>query len=423
MTRERDRRIVLTSSVGVAQRVAQVAATFITFPLLIHSLGVGGFGVWAAASSLAWIAWMLDVGLGNALVTLVPEALAGRGDKTAGEIVGGALTTAAGLSCAFLAAGGVALTLYGHSIEPAFLVAGIGLAINIPLGLGARMWLAVQKGYVSSVWELGQTLLTLALLVAGALAHSTVGELTLCVYGAMLGTNGGALIHVLATHGELRPRNWPRPAAFKRLATTGFPMLGISMAGAVTYALDNTLALVWLGATAAAQMAIAVRLFTTSTGFITVIAQSLWPAFAEAAAKRDLTWMRQTLRRGLLVTATLACTGSLALAGVGGPLLRWWLGRDLGVNGAMLWLIGAWVTAAALDQAPLAFLLAVRRLTGPLAVLSIAAVVGLGLKYVAAQHGGVNAMLAVNAVLTASLIWPSYLALCRRWFGSALGRL
>ena len=70
----RNRRVLLSGATGVLQRLAQLAASLIILPLVLHRLGEAGFGVWGAATSLSWAAVMLDLGLGGALVTLLPAA-------------------------------------------------------------------------------------------------------------------------------------------------------------------------------------------------------------------------------------------------------------------------------------------------------------------------------------------------------------
>jgi O-antigen/teichoic acid export membrane protein len=420
MTRERNRRIVLTSGMGVTQRAAQAVATLVTFPLLIRALGVEGFGVWGAATSLAWIAWMLDLGLGSALVTLAPKALADESGERASDLVAAALLGATGVGLILIGVGWAGISLAGRSIDPAFVIAGGALALNIPLGIGARLWLALQKGYAASGWELAQTVITVTLLVAGAVSGLGVTGLTECVYGAMLVANAGCLAHILISHPELRPRGWPGWSATRRVVSAAGPMLGISVASACAFVFDNTLTLVWLGPEASAVMAIAMRLITTASGFVSVIGQALWPAFAEAAAADDRAWMRRTLRDGSLILTGLALAGSLALAVLGGPLLRLWLGRDLGVSGPVLWAVGAWVTLSALTQAPGFLLMAVSRMRGQLIVLSLAAAAGLALKYLAAQLFGVAGMLTVTPALTLALIWPAYLWLTKAWLAGAV---
>ena len=102
-TRARNKKILLSGGTGVAQRLLQLFTGLITLPLVLHALGVAGFGVWGAATSLAWAAGMLDLGLGGALVTLVPQAIAGNGDLRA--IVTASLLTGAGLGILLLLAG------------------------------------------------------------------------------------------------------------------------------------------------------------------------------------------------------------------------------------------------------------------------------------------------------------------------------
>jgi hypothetical protein len=77
MASTRNRRIVYASGAGLAQRGIQPITTLITLPSVLHALGVAEFGIWGAATSLAWLSGMLDLGLGSALVTLIPRSIAG----------------------------------------------------------------------------------------------------------------------------------------------------------------------------------------------------------------------------------------------------------------------------------------------------------------------------------------------------------
>jgi hypothetical protein len=118
----------------------------------------------------------------------------------------------------------------------------------------------------------------------------------------------------------------------------------------------------------------------------------------------------------LLIGLSLA--GSLALVTVGGPLLRLWLGRELGVDGPMLWTVGLWVTAATAVQAPLLMLLAVSRLRGPLIALTIAAVGGFALKVLVGPHLGPAGILAVNPMLNLLMVLPVCVWTVRSWFNA-----
>ncbi len=176
MTRQRDRRIMLASSAGLLQRCAQLATAVITLPLALHTLGVAGFGLWGAATSLVWLSPMLDFGLGSALVTLLPRAAADGRTEEARQHVSAALLGGCLLAAALLCLGGCVWLIWRPGAP--FLIAGIGLVLNIPLGIAGNIWLGLQKGHVAGFWELMQTLLTFSLLLAAVFAGAGVAAMT-----------------------------------------------------------------------------------------------------------------------------------------------------------------------------------------------------------------------------------------------------
>ena len=109
----RSRQVALSSMVGVSQRLAQVAATLVTMPLVLHALGIEGFGIWGAAASMAWMTATVDFGISNALLTGVARAMAGRDFDGVRAEVSAALTVAAGLT----------LVVLGLAVPAVFLLA------------------------------------------------------------------------------------------------------------------------------------------------------------------------------------------------------------------------------------------------------------------------------------------------------------
>src|SRR6266404_217893 len=106
MRRERNRRIAFASSVGLVQRTTQLVITLITLPLVLHVLGVIGFGVWGAATSLVWLSGILDLGLGSALITLIPQTLAAKRSNITQSYVAAALACGLALSLIIITIGG-----------------------------------------------------------------------------------------------------------------------------------------------------------------------------------------------------------------------------------------------------------------------------------------------------------------------------
>jgi len=400
--------------VGIALRFAQVLSSLIILPVLTRSLGIEQFGVWGVATSLVWIAGMLDLGVGSALVTLLPVSLLSRGRSDPRDIVGAAVAFTLGLCLLALVCSLAAVSILAGKMAPAFAVAGVAIAVNIPLSLSGRLWLALQKGYVANLWELAQTCVTTLLLVLGAWSSWPVWGLVACVYGVMVAVNGASLAHALLRHPELRPVRSPSPGVRQEVFAQSRGMLGASVAGTAGWAFDNALAFLLLGPAAAAWMNIALRLCTTAFGFINVIALSFWPAFAEAAHTNH-GWVRRSLVRGGAIVTGLALAGSLVLAALGGPPLRWWLGRSIGVDSAMLWIVGAWVTTAAAFQVPFVFLLAVSRQRAPVVAMTVAALGGLALKILLADRFGAAGILAANPAFNLLVVFPVCLWAAWSW--------
>src|SRR6266849_2202581 len=180
---KRNRRVVVSASVGVFQRLVQVGSTLVLMPLLLRVLGPAQFGVWGTAASLAWLSGLVAIGPGPALVTLVARSSTIERAEQARRHIAGALSIGGGLAGLMLLAAFVASIngRVGGSAGPYF-IAAIGLAVNLPLNAGNNVWMALQKGYVSGCWELVQTLLTTAGLVGAAALTRDVRVYVAVVY-------------------------------------------------------------------------------------------------------------------------------------------------------------------------------------------------------------------------------------------------
>jgi O-antigen/teichoic acid export membrane protein len=405
MTRQRDRRIILASGAGLLQRCAQLATAVVTLPLALHALGVAGFGVWGAATSLVWLSPMLDFGLGSALVTLLPRAAAAGRAEDARLHVATALLGGCLLAVALLCLGGCVWLIWRPAAP--FMIAGIGLALNIPLGLAGNLWFGLQKGHVAGFWDLVQTLLTFLLLLAAVFAGAGVVAMTAAVYGGLLAANAGSLAHFLRGQPGARPL-WriPGRAALWAVAAPGGLLFMLGLAGSCAYGFDTLLALHWLGPPAAAQMTVALRVCTTAASFLTVVTQPLWPAFVEAAALDDRAWEWRTLRLGTLAVAVLGGGGSAALVLFGPPAMRVWLHGGLPLPPSLFWAMGAWILALSMPRVAGLLLNAVSILRWQILAVTAAAALGLGLKYVFAAQFGPAGMLAGTALAWLVVVWP-----------------
>jgi O-antigen/teichoic acid export membrane protein len=399
LTKQRNIQLFLAATASVFQRVVQILSSLITLPVALHALGMAGFGIWGAATSLSWIATLLAIGFGSALVTLVPRNLAGgeisrnRAHVTA-SLLGGTSLAALLLGCSLL------LLLSGAPMPSApFFIAGISLILNIPLCIGTDLWLALQKGYIGALWATTQTLLSLFLIVLGAVAGAGVTYMTAAIYVPLLLGNAGSLAHVLYAHHHLRPHQRVNLQALREVLAQGTMFYAIVATTTCGSAFDNVMTLAWLGSAASAQMAVAMRVCVTATLLVGAVTQPFWPGFADALAAHDIAWVRRMLKTGMASVLMLAVGGSACLVMVGQPVLSWWLHQNLHLSQGLLLAMAGWIIGTSFTYVPGALLNAAGQLKPQIFILGTMALIGFGLKFLTARSFGVTGILAVNPVL------------------------
>lgn len=412
MTKARSLPLFIASLSWAAQRVAQLLSSLITLPVALHTLGLAGFGVWGAATSLAWLASLLTVGFGSALVALIPRSLADGATERSRAYVTAALFGGMALAAALLLGGSAAILLSGRPVpQPPFLIAGLALILNIPLSISFELWLALQKGHMGALWATLQTLLSLTFILLGARAGAGITLMTAAIYTPLLIANAGSLAHVLYIHHPLRPHHRPRLQPLRDVLGQGGLFFIITAAITCATSFDNVMALAWLGATASAQMAVAMRVCTTASGLIGSMTQPFWPSFADALAAHDTPWALRMLKTGMATVLALALGGSACLITFGQPVLSWWLHQNLHLSHGLLLVMAGWIIGTSFICVPSALLNAASRLRPQIIILTTAALAGFALKYFAAQSFGVTGILAVTPVLWLTVVGPLFL-----WF-------
>jgi len=403
----RNQRLAWAAIAGVTQRLAQMAGTLVTMPLVLGALGEAGFGLWGAAASIAWLAGLADFGIGSAVLGLMAHAVGTDDQDDARRAVGSALTLACGLAIVLGAVGAAAVVLAVPAPRP-WLIAVLGLAINVPLSLGNQLWMGVQRGWVAAWWELAQTVLTVGMLFAASRSTASVLPYVVAVYAGLVLANLGSLVHFLLAHPALRPHRLAPVAATSMILERGLRFFALGFAGAAAFLFDNLIALALLGPVAAASLTVVMRLSLTALGLLQVISQPLWPAFTEAAARGDERWLVLGLLRGTALVTGVAIAGAVLLIGLGQPVLQLWLGRDVGIGPDLLGALAAWVVALGVIRVPSLFLNALSVLGFQVVVLALATLAGFALKLALAPTLGAAALLWGTTLATLAVVLPVF---------------
>lgn len=401
-SRDRLRRIFLTSASSIFARGIGVLSVLISTPITLRYLGPERFGLWATLSSFTALLSFADLGIGNGLINKISDAL-GREDRAA---IKGYVSTAAllflaiGLSILLVFAGlyravdwasvlGVVTPSARQEVGPALAVLVACFAVNIPLGLVARVHTGLQEGYINHLWtSLGGLLSLVAIVVLVMLEAGLpwlVGGLLL---GPILAQATNALF-LFRRHPDLRPDFHARSDVAHDLLGTGLMFFILQVAAAVAFASDNIVIARVLGPAAVAEYAVPMRLMVLGSTLVSTFLGPLWPAYAEARARQEIAWMKKTFTHSLQIAALIPATLGLVLIIVGPTLIPLWAGGEA-PSRQLLFALAFYNVATSVSSAYAILLNAtnivrLQALTG-----SAMAVSAVALKIVLARHLGVS---------------------------------
>jgi len=368
---ERYRRIAWSTAIGVAGRLVGVAVTLVTIPLLLSHLGRERFGLWLTLTSIIAMLGPLDLGIGNGLTTLISTA---HGQDDRGEIkvlVSTGIALSAGIAAllclliviAYPIVPWAALANVGSSTAvaeagPAAAVLAGCFALAIPLGLVSRIHQGFQEGYIASAWALVGNILALGLLVVALMSGAGLPVLVLAIGGGPLVAatlNGGILF--------VRQRPWLRPtlARVKRqrariLLGTGTLFVVLQLSLVVGYQSDNLVIAQILGGQVVPEYAVPMKLFMIAPTLLSFALAPLWPAYGEALARHDGSWVARTLRRSILLAFAINVPVAVLLLVLGPAILSWWVGDSISPSLILLLWLAAWAILNGLNG-PLSMLL------------------------------------------------------------------
>jgi len=195
-SKERYRRIVLTSFAAIAARGVGVLTSLISVPLTLHYLGNERYGMWMTISSIIAMIGFADLGMGNGLVNAIAEADGKNDVETAHMYVSSSFFLLSGIAlCLFLGF----LTVYWivpwarvynvtsasalKEAGPATAVLFISFAVNMPLGIVQRVQMGYQEGFQTNIWTAVGAILGLAGVLAAIYYKADLPWLVLAMTG------------------------------------------------------------------------------------------------------------------------------------------------------------------------------------------------------------------------------------------------
>lgn len=385
--------------------------------MVIGVLGKTSFGIWAAATSLTWMAAIFDIGVGNALVTDMSRAIAINEKDHARRLLTGALWLGAAISFVEV----VIFTILIRCFAPietadAFLIVSVGMAVNVPVSFTTALWAGEQKFYVMSLWEMAQSLLTAFVTWALISVTNDVQLYIAATVGCIFVVNCASLSHFLITHPELSPfGELPSPAVLRQLISRGVPYLILGLGNFLALYSDSIIALTLLGGDAAGVMAIGQRVCLTASGLLLALTQPRWPMIANAAIRKEISWMKKYVWAAGILVALAATLGSVVLIFFGEKVIELWLGGKIVIGPETLWAMAIWIIVPALGRIPDVLLNALGIVWFQVKVAIVYGILAFVMKIGLANLWGVPGILAATGVAYGFTHLPAYLWWVQKW--------
>ena len=432
-SRERYRRILLSSATGLAAMGVSALVGLASVPISLHYLGKEAYGLWAVVGSVAaWVA-IFDLGLVQGLVIAVSEAH-GREDREAAR---------AYFSTAFFALVGVASIVAGSvalvtpllpwarlfevpaSIPPGTAAAGFGVALALsalalPVALVPQAYAGFQRAYVASVFAMGGAVLSLGFLVVATRLGAP--------FAAVVAASGAAtLLAGLASLAWLAGRQmpWMRPRwsavsgkALRRLLSSAVPLYLFQLGALLVNQTQRPVLAHQAGLGIVAEYDVLIRIYVFASLLVTASTASVAPAFRESWERGERSWVRSAFWRLVSFRVAAGVVGCTVLVVFGNDLLGLWLGRPDFHFAPSVWLaLSAYLVVAIWGTSFFELLTILDRIWVQVAVVLAQGIVTVALTWVLGGRFGVLGALAAVGLPTLVVsggVMP--------WLGTALLR-
>ncbi len=311
-----------------------VGIGFVMVPLTIHYLTKYKYGIWITLSELVGWFYLFDLGLGNGFRNKFAEALAKNDIKQARIFV----------STTYFILGLISLSLFIIFIiinpflpwtrilncspdlfnEISTLVVFIvgSFCMQFVLTLMKTILSADQKTAMGEVIDLSGKILSFSIVII--LLNTTSNSLLYMGIGLSISP---LLMSLLATFYFFNGKyKHVRPSyklihfeSIKGIVNLGIKFFVIQLAGIIQYETSNIIITQLFGPAKVTLYSIPFKYFQIITLSFNIIATPLWSAFTEAWTKKDMDWIRVTIKRmnyiwfGFLFLAALMIFGSTVM--------------------------------------------------------------------------------------------------------------
>lgn len=350
-----------TSNLGRSMSRAMVykgismALSLVYVPVVLNYLGDYKYGVWASILNiLSWISYF-DLGIGNGLRNRLSESLASSTPRISPKVlVSSAYAILMGVVAIVAVVCGVVIAfvdwpalLSAWNVDESLLcvveLSFLGMCFSFVLTLCNSVYYALQKAQVVNLISVCQQ--AVMLLSVWFLSLTGTSSLTAVAVFYVLSNilvYGAFTVYVFARNRSLAPssRCCSREVA-KDVGGLGIMFFVAQIATLVLFTTDNLIVSNLFGPEQVTVYATANKVFTVLPSLFAALVVPLWSKTTVDYARGDIVEIRVSLSKMHRLFA-VATTGVIIMVVAFKPMVRLWLGRDLGFENSLVVLMGVY---------------------------------------------------------------------------------
>jgi O-antigen/teichoic acid export membrane protein len=320
---------------------------FVLAPVVVHSLGNTGYGLWTLVLSMTGYFGLLDLGIRSSVGRFVTRYMALHDQQSVNRTVSTAFAIlACGGAVAFASTVVIATFFfdtigldpqYASAGRTALLIVGLNMSCILPLSVFSAVLIASERfDVISGVTIVAE--LTRAALVVWFLRHGYgLVALALIALAITIGQYSAMAFFAKTLYRPLRVNlRLVSGAALKELFGFSIYRFIWIVANQLIFYSDALVIGIFLGAAAVTPYAIAGSLINYGRNLVSLVTDTLYPVAARMDAEKNIAGLQQLLilgtRVALLVTLPL-CLGFLFL---GRQFITLWMGPALADSAILL---------------------------------------------------------------------------------------
>ena len=323
------------------------AVGFLLSPIIVHSLGNTGYGLWTLVLSLTGYFGLLDLGIRSSVGRFVARYLALHDDVNVNRITSTAFLVLAVGGIIALSVSVIVSQFFFKSfhVEPEFestgklalIITGFTMACALPLGVFSSVLVSLERYDILSAVTIVGEIIRATLIVIVLKAHYGLVAVALI---AMF-TSLGSYLTIMAFSKRLHP---PLRIGFRFVdRQTLRDLFGFGIyrfiwivANQLIFYSDSIVIGIFLSAGTITAYAIGGSLLNYGRNIVTLVTDAFYPSAARLDARKDIPGLQNLLILGTRVALIVSLPLCLGFVFLGRQFITLWVGKEYSISALYL---------------------------------------------------------------------------------------